>query len=209
MGSRNAPKRAKPRPPPTASVVPTKEQQKALEEETEDYTILIRSERHISFDEYLQDRMQADVRPHYNGERLSEGPAFKVIRNIKNLPILALIWKETMASEQAKAAAGIDAVSLKGHVCINQIATMLCGEEKQRQWTAAGKEGKAPPPTKRELQSFVMRVRRVVEAARDYGLITKGEKHKTAIPLQGTDRLRQLMKVFLFSEAGDRGPGGC
>jgi len=220
MGSeKNAPKGVKTRPQPRAAVVKT---------ETDEVMAALGGEGFGSFEEYFNDLIVDEVGPNFIGEPGKEETYFKILSNIKYLPILQILWKETCLSPATKVAIGMDADG-KGHVCTNEVANMLWTIDEERRQRIAKRKGRstkfldkqkavgktakadAEKALKQEQRRYVMRVTRVVDAAEAFDLIIKTElRPKNYTAVQGTAKLNKLMKaLFLFWEGQTRPVEGC
>lgn len=166
--------------------------------------------------------LEDDVRPKPVHADASERH-YKLLASADNVIVLDYIWKETAFRLRTKKGA----VGAGKHVCVGAIGGLLWqADEELRQtrakWTGVptrfqawfnAPEGDAKTDAgellKKEKQRYVMRAKRVVEAACAYGLVTKTTiRNNNLVAVRGTPRLNKLMtRAFVLSEAGRRSVG--
>jgi hypothetical protein len=214
MGSEKAPKSA--RRPSTPSV------EKAEEIIPEIIAGRSSDDFHVQT-ECIKDVLEDDVR-----SRLVESAKLdrhhKLLANADNMPILDYIWKQTAFGlrRESKIARANQA---QPYVCVREIGEVLWQAEENRQasraertgvptpyqvWEAA--EGDAKEEAREKLdsqkQKFIMRAKRVVDAAKVFRLVTKETiRNNNLVAIRGTPLLNKMMTtVFLLGRAAKWSP---
>lgn len=213
MGSEKAPKGA--RRPSTRSV-----------EQAEEVPEIIAGRGSDNFHvqtECIKDVLEDDVR-----SRLVESGELdrhhKLLANADNIPILDYIWKQTAFGLRRESKV-LRANQAQPHVCVREIGDILWQAEEYRQvsrakrtgvptrhqvWDAA--EGDAKDEAREKLdnqkQKFIMRAKRVVDAAKVFRLVTRQTiRNNNYVGIRGTPLLNKLMtKAFLLGQAAKRSP---
>ena len=172
---------------------------------------------HIGFEEAFNDIMEDEVAPLFIEQGVS-CEHYNVLSNFNNLSILAFICNRTGLRADACVTSGS-----KDYVCVAEVGNVLwASDEVRRQrrvkrfggttsyqdWRDApdvDAKAEAKDRLKQEKQRYVMRVKRVVDAACQVGLMTRTPIRPNYVAVRAAPSLRGVMsKLVLLRAAGKR-----